>query len=303
MSAYPHENGWRDMSSENPRDPLDYGWIEGIADTQERTRTAHHELARVQEAFSELSRIRREGAEELSQAGMKNADLGRLLGLTRQRAGKILKEGPPPERAFLGRGKLTIAVGEKREAAKESGTPGPAVAAEDMAAYDMLSSLARDLGLQSGFETVRPPGVIDTNRDNLVVICGPRLSPIVGQLLESDRNIGFGRDEKGWHLQDKQAQAVLRSPMDEGTNADYAYLGRLPRLDGQGFFLYIAGIHAVGAPGVVHWLTHNLSEIYHQTDRNRRFSTIIRCTFEPETMKITGSERVTPVYLHSGKEA
>lgn len=290
------------MDSEDPRALLDFSWVEGISDPRARTKAAHQELIRVQEAADELSRIRREGAEQLNLQGMKPTELGRLLGMSRQRASKILKEGPPPERVFLGRGKLTIAVGEKKEAAKEHGAQGPAVAAEDMAAYDMLSTLARDLGLESCFERVRPPGFIDTNRDNLIVICGPRLSPIVGQLLESDRNIGFDRDKNGWFLHDKKADMMLRSPMDEGTDADYAYFGRLPRLDGQGFFLYVAGIHAVGATGVVHWLTSNLGEIYNQVG-HKRFSTIIRCEFDPTTMQVTASERVAPVYLQTGKEA
>ncbi|OOC56876.1 hypothetical protein NOSIN_00330 [Nocardiopsis sinuspersici] len=282
---------------------MDFEWIEEITDAEQRTKTAHEELTRVQEAADDLSRVRREGAEELRRRGMKPADIGRLLGMSRQRASKILKDGPPPERAFLGRGPLIIAVGEKKEADKEHGPPGPAVAAEDLAAYDMLSRLARDMGLDSSFETVRPPGLIDTNRDNLAVICGPRLSPIVGQLLESDRNIGFERDEHGWYLQDKQQGAMFRSPMDSGTDADFAYLGRLPRLDGQGMFLYIAGIHAVGAPGAVHWLSNHLGEIYEQVGRTRRFSTIIRCGFEPQSMQIVDSERATPVYLESGRAA
>lgn len=291
------------MNSDEARTPLDFQWIEEITNVEQRTKTAHEELTRVQEAAEELSRVRREGAEELHRQGMKPADIGRMLGVTRQRVSTILKGGPPPERAFLGRGPLIIAVGEKKEADKEHGTPGPAVAAEDLDAYDMLSRLARDMGLDSSFETVRPPGLIDTNRDNLVVICGPRLSPIVGQLLESDRNIGFGRDEHGWYLQDKHQDILFRSPMDSGTHADFAYLGRLPRLDGQGMFLYIAGIHAVGAPGAVQWLSGHLRELYEQVGRTKRFSTIIRANFDPQTMRIVDSERVTPVYLESGQEA
>jgi hypothetical protein len=33
---------------------------------------------------------------------------------------------------------------------------------------------------------IPPPGLVDLNRDNLVVICGPRLSPIIAQVLASD---------------------------------------------------------------------------------------------------------------------
>ncbi|OLM12105.1 hypothetical protein Ae505Ps2_2232c [Pseudonocardia sp. Ae505_Ps2] len=83
--------------------------------------------------------------------------------------------------------------------------------------------------------------------------------------------------------------------MDSGEPRDVAYLGRLPRLDGNGHFLYIAGIHAVGAPGVVHYLEHNMAQLYREV-RKGRFSTLIECTFAPKTLAITASEQVSPLY-------
>ncbi|MFC7331397.1 hypothetical protein [Marinactinospora rubrisoli] len=269
--------------------------IAEISDPLERSKRAHKVVTDLQEVTTELLRARREGVEELIALGMKQTEIGRHLDISRQMVGKLIKASPPPERAFLGTSKITIAVGEKREAAKDHGPAGPAVATEDLAAFDILSGLARELKLEASYETVASPGLIDLNRDNLVVICGPRLSPMIGQILASDQHIKFDRDESGWYLQDQVTGIAYRSPMDTGERADYAYLGRLPRPDGRGTFVYLAGIHAVGATGVTHWLAHNLSDLYREVGR-RRFSTLIRCTYTTDPLQITSSERVTPLY-------
>lgn len=281
---------------------LDFKELAEISDPLEKTLRANSQVTRYQEAVNELLRIRREGVEGLIEGGMKPAQIARHLGVSRQAVAKLIKNSPPPERAFLGHGQLTIAVGEKREAAKEHGLAGPTVATEDLAAYNMLASLSREMKLNADYEVIRPPGFIELNRQNLVVVCGPRLSPMIGQILASDTNLGFEKDERGWYLTDSAADQVYRSPMDAGANADYAYFGRLPRPDGRGTFLYIAGIHAVGATGVTHWLANNLTEVYAEV-RKRRFSCLIRCEFDQETMSVTHSERVTPFYLRSGGTA
>ena len=78
-----------------------------------------------------------------------------------------------PERAFLGTDRLTVAIPLKTEAA--SGRP--VVAQEDFAAFNLLADLARDLQLEATAEYIPIGGGLDLNRDNLIVICGPRLSP------------------------------------------------------------------------------------------------------------------------------
>lgn len=280
-------------------DDIAFKEIAEVSDPLEKTLRAHEQVARYQDAVTELLRIRREGVEGLINDGMKPAEIARHLGVTRQAVAKLIKSSPPPERAFFGTGHLTIAVGEKREAAKEHGRAGPTVATEDLAAFNMLSAFARELKLDADYEVVQPPGIIDLNRPNLVVICGPRLSPMIGQIIAGDQHLGFAKDDHGWHLVDRTEGQVYRSPMDDGADADFAYLSRLPRPDGQGTFLYIAGIHAIGATGVAHWLINNLTESYSEV-RKRRFSTLIRCEFEPTTLKIIRSEQVTPFYYAGG---
>ncbi len=160
--------------------------------------------------------------------------------------------------------------------------------------------MARSLDFDTDYEVIQPPGMINLNRDDLVVICGPRLSPLIAQVLESDSNIAFDRDERGWFLVDRNENKVYRSPMDEGTPSDYAYLGKLPRLDGRGNFLYIAGIHAVGAAGVVHFLDGHVSELYREV-KDARFSAIVHCTFDEDTRKIRTSKVATPIYKQNGR--
>jgi hypothetical protein len=137
--------------------------------------------------------------------------------------------------------------------------------------------------------------MVDLNRDNLVVICGPRLSPIIAQVLASDPNLGFAHDDQGWYLVDHVTGTTYRSPRDHAESADYAYLGRLPRIDGRGTFLYFAGIHAPGNSGAMHYLEGHLEELYGEV-RTGRFSTIIACRFDPDSHQVTSSERVTPLY-------
>lgn len=53
----------------------------------------------------------------------------KAVGMTPSRIGQLLSSGPRPERAFLGSGRLSVALGGKLEAAKEP--PGPVVSDGD----------------------------------------------------------------------------------------------------------------------------------------------------------------------------
>jgi transcriptional regulator with XRE-family HTH domain len=271
-----------------------------VEDPLKRAQEASELAATYQTAIAELSRIRREALEELVTQGMSQSQIAEKLGMTRARVGQLLSTGPKAERAFLGSGTLTIAVGGKLEA--KATRPGPVVAQEDFQAYDTFQELARMVGLDTCYEVIHPPGMINLNRDNLIVICGPRLSPLIAQVLASDHHIGFEQDDAGWYLIDRVEDKTYRSPMDKGESSDYAYLGRLPRLDGRGSFLYIAGIHAVGAAGVVHYLDNHLTELYREV-KTRRFSTIIGCSFDAVTRRIEGSTRISPLYKAEGTDA
>ncbi|MCC5032286.1 sigma-70 family RNA polymerase sigma factor [Streptomyces sp. WAC 00631] len=272
--------------------------VTDIAVPIERAKAAIALMADYQGRVVELSRIRREAIEDASGSGMSQAEIAAQLGVSRGRVGQLASAGPPPERAFFGSGLMTVPLGGKYEAGKTpEQNPGEVIAREDLNNFEHLRKLFTSLKLEAQYEVIPPSGIVNLNRENLVVICGPRLSPIVAQVLEGDDNLRFQKDE-AWHLMDMRAGTEYRSPMDlDGTAGDVGYLGRLPRLDGKGTFLYIAGIHAIGSSGVVHYLENHLSELYREV-KVRRFSTLISCRYDPETLEVLESRRVTPLYRH-----
>ena len=271
--------------------------VSAIAEPVDRAKAAIDLMATYQGWVLELSRIRREAIEEAQASGMTQAEIAKRLGVSRGRVGQLASAGPPPERAFFGTDLVTVSLGGKYEAGKTPEQSSEVVTREDIANFEHLRTLLAGMKLEAKYEVVPPTGIINLNRDNHVVVCGPRLSPIVAQVLEGDDNLAFEKDH-AWHLVDRKAGEKYRSPMDEdGSAGDFGYLGRLPRLDGRGTFLYIAGIHSIGANGVVHYLENNLAELYREV-RTRRFSTLISCRYDPKTLDVLESRRVTPLYRH-----
>ncbi|MFD0396342.1 hypothetical protein ACFQ3Z_45740 [Streptomyces nogalater] len=108
---------------------------------------------------------------------------------------------------------------------KKKAIQGPVIATEDVQTYERLRELAEEVGLEVSFERIPLGGNVRLNRNNLVVICGPRLSPLIEQILEGDPHLRFGKDDDGWYLTDRNTGQVYRSPMDRGENADIAYFG------------------------------------------------------------------------------
>ena len=261
----------------------------------ERARAASELLAELQTGISETSRLRRESIARLREQGLSLADIADIIGVSRARIAQLREAGPPPERAFLGFDTLTVAVPLKRE----SQYGRPAVAQEDFAAFNALADLARDLHLGAEVEYIQLGGRVDLNRDNLVVICGPRISPLIAEVLKTDPVLQFERDDSGWFLTDQRSGHTYHSPSDDPAQppGDVAYLSRQARPDGNGSFILLTGIHAVGSNGVIHYLTRELADLYEQVG-TRRFSTLIASEFDPATRSIINSRRITPLYLH-----
>jgi hypothetical protein len=148
---------------------------------------------------------------------------------------------------------------------------GGVVSSESFSAHEVLADLARSVGLDATYEVVPPPGLVHLNRTNLIVMAGPRLLPFLEQVMEADPHLSYARDDHGWYLADKTTGSEYRSPIDDGDATDYAYIGRLPRLDGKGTFLYLAGIHAPGNLGAARFIADNITEL-HRELKTRRFS-------------------------------
>ena len=272
--------------------------VAAIKDPGQRALAVNQLIDEYQAAIAELSDIRRETLRELLATGMPQIEIADLLGISKSRVSQLLSAGSRPERTFLGTGTVTVAVGGKLEAGKAD--PGAVVSSESFAGYEVLASLARSVGLDVTYEVVPPPGHVHLNRANLIVMGGPRLLPFLNQVLEADRHLGYLEDEHGWYLVDKNSGTEYRSPIDSGHSSDYAYLGRLPRPDGKGTFLYLAGIHAPGNLGAAQYIADNIAEL-HRDLKARRFSVLISCRFDPgDRKKILSTDRLTALYRHEG---
>lgn len=277
---------------------MDTGTVIAITDPRERALAVNKLIDEYQTAVAELSDVRRETFRELLAQGMSQIAIADMLGMSKSRVSQLLSAGTRPERTFLGTGTLTVAIGGKLEAGRPD--PGGVVSAEAFSAYETLADLARSVGLDSKYEVIPPPGLVDLNRPNLIVMTNPRLLPFLSQVMGADPNLGYSVDDSGWFLIDKATGTEYRSPMDRGENSDYAYIGRLPRPDGKGTFLYLAGTHAPGTLAAAHYIADNIAEL-HRDLKNRRFSALIAGDYDPKDRKnILATRLITAVYRPEG---
>jgi hypothetical protein len=273
----------------------------GIINPVERARLASDLASRLQAAVVEVSRIRREALDEMLSQGMTHAEIATKIGTTRARVSQLLSSGPRPERAFLGSGILTVAIGGKFEQGRKDSSQQPVVSSEAAKAFEVLSTLAGSLSLQATQEVVPPPGFVQLNRTNLIVLTSPRLLPFVGQVLEADSRYRFASSKGDWYLVDRVEGVEYRSPLDAGTMSDpcdYAYVGRLPRPDGRGTFLYLAGIHSIGTLGAAKFIDENIEELYKEF-KSRRFSLLVRCQCN-SLREIVSVSELAPIHRHEG---
>jgi hypothetical protein len=268
--------------------------IAQLEDPTERAQAFHEGVTTTQAAGLELSKLRREALTAMLDSGKTQTDMARALDVSPSRISQLMTEGPRPARGVLGTSKVTFAIGGKYEAEKQN----PVLSTEAFAAYEQLATLSRELGLDSGYEVVPPPGLVDLNRPDLVVIGSPRILPFISQVLPADQAYGWDQDDDGWFLVDKKADTQHRSPQDRGARADYAYVGRLPRPDGAGTFLYLAGIHAPGTAGAATWLSEHIDKI-HRDARSKRWSVLLEIAYDTHR-NITRTDVLAPLVRHDG---
>ncbi|MEU3273538.1 helix-turn-helix domain-containing protein [Saccharomonospora sp. NPDC006951] len=274
---------------------LDIAAVQDIQDPRERAQRINELVDEQQAVMAELSRLRREAIEDLLRSGMTQTDIAKLLGMTRSRISQLLAgSGRKPERGLLSGSDSVIVVVPVEYAPYPEGKQRPVVHHEDTEFLERVTRLAEGVGLRVETEYAGQNDFIDLNRDGLIITCGPRQSPWLEQALSADTRYGFARDDAGWFLQDKESGEKYRSPQDSGKPQDYGYLGALPRPDGNGFWLYAAGIHATGSRGAAKYLADNVTSLY-KTYKNTLWSCLVSCDYEPESRELTGSELLTPI--------
>ncbi|MFF8032476.1 sigma-70 family RNA polymerase sigma factor [Streptomyces sp. NPDC016626] len=253
-------------------------------------------LADAQQEVTELARLRRRVVQDLHAQGLSYAQIAVKAGLSRGRIHQIRHTGPAPEGAFLGRGAVTVATPLRRD--DERGRT--VVAVDDVSSGKRLEDLARSYGLDVTSEHVPVNGAIDLNRDGLVVVCGPRMSQEMWDTYAQDPVLHWERTEGGpWTIVDRRTGTVFRSGQDSDPvrTSDVGYVGRLPRPDGKGTLLAIAGIHTQGSLGVVQLLASDLNALWGQVGEHR-FSTLVGVEYDPETSEPRSVELLTPLYRH-----
>jgi hypothetical protein len=272
--------------------------IAAIGDPETRAREAGEAMTYHQDLVTKLARVRRAAVAELRASGLSYAQVAQRLGVTR---GRIAQLGVDygPERRFFGGELLTISIPLRAASLLEDRL---VIAQEDEQAATQLANLAERMDLATTRQHVLPTGEVDFTPDALVLICGPKSSPVVNELIATtDPILEFSPDDAGrWRLLDKVTGTEFVSPLDREPKEerDYAYLARLKRPDGRPFLL-IAGTHAIGSLGVVHFLSQasTLAWLYEEVDLNP-FSMVVGSEFAGSPRQITSSEAITPPRRH-----
>lgn len=213
------------------------------------------------------------------------------IGLSKGRITQIRKSAPPAERALFGVGPVTVAVPTRA-------MPGrglPVISAEDSIAAERMTQVLTDLGFT--VEQYRIPiGGEWTPIGDVVAICGPKSSRVTAQAIEGDPFLSFGPDDEGrWVLQDRSTKRLFTSGMDAepAVSSDVAYIGRLT-YGGSDVFV-IAGVHAIGSVGAVHYFAGHAAELYAKVG-DHHWSAVVASDHDGET--ITNSELICPPRIH-----
>jgi hypothetical protein len=220
-------------------------------------------------------------------------DLAKALGVTTAELDSMINSQSPDYPAPPAAAQVTIAVPQR---------PGERefIALEDSATAAQLSKIAHANGMDADVEYIPTSGWIDLNRASLVVVCGPKTSPITAAALAADPRLTFEQSGSRWELVEHATATRYASPMDDPEHpghADVAYLGRLPCPNGSGTFLLIAGVHAIGSLGVAHYLAE-YPEFLDGGNQARPFSMVVTSRFDPTAKTITNVRALTEPLPH-----
>jgi hypothetical protein len=250
--------------------------VRGAPDPLRRGRRATELLTSYQQRAAELARLRRAAIEDAHrELGMSYTQIAAAMGITKGRISQIRATAPAPERAFFGTGPVSVGVPYRYRVTDRR---RPLIAAEDAQTAEQLTRLLVGYALAvSAYQiepdtTAAPPG--DT-----IVICGPKSAPVGAALLAQDGALSMRQDAGRWWIVQRSGEERYGSPADEQepAAADLAYVGR--HQYGDHVAVHIAGIHAIGSLGAVHYLTGHLAALFAQAG-DASFSLVIRASYD-----------------------
>jgi hypothetical protein len=161
------------------------------------------------------------------------------------------------EQTFFGVGPVTVAIPLRKGVVERERV---LIAAEDSAAVDQLESILAGQMVAS-IRTTITPDATGLPTGDAIVVCGPKSAPVGAWLLDRDPCLGMIEGPGQWSLFDRITGERHPSPSDipDYPSRDIAYFAR--HLIGGRTILHIAGIHAIGSLGMVHYLTRNLVKL------------------------------------------
>jgi hypothetical protein len=258
--------------------------IRAEPDPVHRARQASALINDLQQQSVELARLRREAIEEAVRTrGMSFTQVAQEVGLSKGRITQIRQSAPPVERAFFGVGPVRVAVPIRTIGDRDLGV----VAAEDTRSAESITNVLRGLAFEVEHFEIPADGSLTIGGDE-VVICGPKSSKQITQLLEDDPHFTFAPDHDGrWTITERSTKFIYRSGMDDQppTDQDSAYLSARTIDDDR--LIMVAGIHAMGSLGAVNHLAEHLTELHEHTKTHANFSTVINSSFDGLTITAT----------------
>jgi hypothetical protein len=268
--------------------PDDFEDVGRDPDPVRRGRRATELLTLYQQRAAALARLRRAAIEDAHRdLGMSYAQIAAAMGITRGRISQIRAAAAAPERAFFGAGPVSVGVPcrygvtDRRRAL---------IAAEDARAGQEITRLLAGYALAVTACQIEPGAAAPPPGDT-VVICGPKSAPVGAALLARDGALGMRQDAGRWWILQRDTGDRYGSPADEqppaDADADLAYVAR--HQDGGRVVVHIAGIHAIGSLGAVHYLSGHLPALFAAAG-DTSFSLVTRASFDGLT--ITGSTLV-----------
>jgi hypothetical protein len=252
-------------------------------DPVRRGRRATELLTVYQQRAAELARLRRAAIEEAHQdQGMSYTQIATAMGITKGRISQIRGTAPAAERVFFGTGPVSVGVPLRHGVTDRQ---RPLIAAEDAQTSEELARLLAGYGFAVTRYQIEPGTAVPPPGDS-VVVCGPKSAPVGAVLLGRDGVLEMREDSGRWQIVHQATRQRYGSPADDPdpVSADLAYVGR--HKDGDHVTVHIAGIHAIGSLGAVHYLSRHLADLFTQAG-DTSFSLVVRASYDG--LAITGS--------------